>query len=85
MRCSPYTLFAIVSIASMSVCCCGFMIATGFDFFASDIHIHVPAGATLVTALTSLVTGKAVDPTVGLVAGGGRGGRCRLEKTNTRR
>ncbi len=51
-------------------------IATGFDFFASDIHIHVPAGATpkdgpsagvtLVTALASLVTGKAVDPTVAM-------------------
>jgi len=51
-------------------------IATGFDFFASDIHIHVPAGATpkdgpsagvtLFTALASLVTGKAVDPTVAM-------------------
>ncbi|WP_292519211.1 endopeptidase La [Methanoculleus sp.] len=49
---------------------------TGFDFFASDIHIHVPAGATpkdgpsagvtLFTALASLVTGKAVDPTVAM-------------------
>ncbi|MDD4455782.1 MAG: endopeptidase La, partial [Candidatus Methanomethylophilaceae archaeon] len=49
---------------------------TGFDFFASDIHIHVPAGATpkdgpsagvaLFTALTSLVTGKAVDPTTAM-------------------
>ena len=52
------------------------VIATGFDFFASDIHIHVPAGATpkdgpsagvtLFTALASLVTGKAVDPTVAM-------------------
>ena len=49
---------------------------TRFDFFASDIHIHVPAGATpkdgpsagvtLLTALASLVTGKAVDPTVAM-------------------
>ncbi|MBP7299214.1 MAG: endopeptidase La [Methanoculleus sp.] len=49
---------------------------TRFDFFASDIHIHVPAGATpkdgpsagvtLVTALASLITGKAVDPTVAM-------------------
>ena len=50
--------------------------ATRFDFFASDIHIHVPAGATpkdgpsagvtILTALASLVTGKAVDPTVAM-------------------
>ncbi|WP_292365901.1 MULTISPECIES: endopeptidase La [unclassified Methanoculleus] len=49
---------------------------TGFDFFASDVHIHVPAGATpkdgpsagvtLFTALASLVTGRAVDPTVAM-------------------
>jgi ATP-dependent Lon protease len=51
-------------------------IATGFDFFASDVHIHVPAGATpkdgpsagvtLFTALASLVTGRTVDPTVAM-------------------
>ena len=51
-------------------------IATGFDFFASDVHIHVPAGATpkdgpsagvtLFAALASLVTGKAVDPAVAM-------------------
>lgn len=47
-----------------------------FDFFSSDIHIHVPSGATpkdgpsagvtILTALASLVTGKAVDPTVAM-------------------
>ncbi|AKB78845.1 ATP-dependent protease La Type I [Methanosarcina horonobensis HB-1 = JCM 15518] len=47
-------------------------IGSGFDFIASDIHIHVPSGATpkdgpsagvtLFTALTSLISGKAVDP-----------------------
>ncbi|WP_407282250.1 endopeptidase La [Methanolobus sp. WCC1] len=45
--------------------------ANSFDFTESDIHIHVPSGATpkdgpsagvtLLTALTSLITGKAVD------------------------
>jgi ATP-dependent Lon protease len=48
----------------------------GFDFIASDIHIHVPSGATpkdgpsagvtLFTALTSLITGKAVDPKIAM-------------------
>ncbi|HZD43206.1 MAG TPA: S16 family serine protease, partial [Methanomicrobiales archaeon] len=50
--------------------------ANGFDFFSSDIHIHVPSGATpkdgpsagvtLFTALSSLITGRAVDPTVAM-------------------
>lgn len=50
--------------------------ATGFDYFASDIHIHVPSGATpkdgpsagvtLFTALASLITGTAVDPKVAM-------------------
>ncbi|MBP1929948.1 ATP-dependent Lon protease [Methanolinea mesophila] len=44
----------------------------GFDFIKSDIHIHVPSGATpkdgpsagvtLFSALASLITGKTVDP-----------------------
>ena len=47
-----------------------------FDFFSSDIHIHVPSGATpkdgpsagvtIFTALASLVTGRAVDPTIAM-------------------
>jgi ATP-dependent Lon protease len=46
--------------------------ATSFDFIASDVHIHVPSGATpkdgpsagvtLFSALASLITGKTVDP-----------------------
>jgi ATP-dependent Lon protease len=50
--------------------------ANRFDFIASDIHIHVPSGATpkdgpsagvtLFTALTSLITGKTVDPRIAM-------------------
>lgn len=50
--------------------------ANQFDFMTSDIHIHVPSGATpkdgpsagvtLFTALVSLITGKTVDPKLGM-------------------
>jgi ATP-dependent Lon protease len=50
--------------------------ADSFDFIKRDIHIHVPSGATpkdgpsagvtLFTALTSLITGKAVDPKIAM-------------------
>jgi ATP-dependent Lon protease len=50
--------------------------ANSFDFTSSDIHIHVPSGATpkdgpsagvtLFTALTSLITGRAVDPKIAM-------------------
>ncbi|MFA5347594.1 MAG: endopeptidase La [Methanoregula sp.] len=50
--------------------------ANSFDFIKSDIHIHVPSGATpkdgpsagvtLFTALASLITGKTVDPKVAM-------------------
>ena len=48
----------------------------GFNFITSDIHIHVPSGATpkdgpsagvtLFTALASLITGKTVDPNLAM-------------------
>ena len=50
--------------------------ANSFDFTSSDIHIHVPSGATpkdgpsagitLFTALASLISGKTVDPKVAM-------------------
>jgi ATP-dependent Lon protease len=46
------------------------------DFMASDVHIHVPSGATpkdgpsagitLFTALVSLITGKSLDPRIAM-------------------
>ncbi|MFH0967761.1 MAG: endopeptidase La [Methanobacteriota archaeon] len=49
---------------------------TGMNFLSSDIHIHVPSGATpkdgpsagvtIFTALTSLITGKTVDPNLAM-------------------
>jgi len=51
-------------------------LTAGFDFIASDVHIHVPSGATpkdgpsagiaLFTALASLITGKGVDPKIAM-------------------
>ena len=48
----------------------------GFNFITSDIHIHVPSGATpkdgpsagvtIFTALASLITGKTVDPNLAM-------------------
>jgi ATP-dependent Lon protease len=48
----------------------------GFNFMTSDIHIHVPSGATpkdgpsagvtLFTALASLITGKTADPNLAM-------------------
>jgi ATP-dependent Lon protease len=48
----------------------------GFNFMTSDIHVHVPSGATpkdgpsagvtLFTALTSLITGKTADPNLAM-------------------
>jgi len=48
----------------------------GFNFMTSDIHVHVPSGATpkdgpsagvtLFTALASLITGKTVDPNLAM-------------------
>jgi ATP-dependent Lon protease len=50
--------------------------ANSFDFIKSDIHIHVPSGATpkdgpsagvtLFTALASLITGKTVNPKIAM-------------------
>jgi ATP-dependent Lon protease len=50
--------------------------AESFNFMASDIHIHVPSGATpkdgpsagvtIFTALASLITGKTVDPKIAM-------------------
>ena len=49
---------------------------SGFNFMTSDIHVHVPSGATpkdgpsagvtLFTALSSLITGKTVDPNLAM-------------------
>jgi ATP-dependent Lon protease len=50
--------------------------ANGFNFITSDIHIHVPSGATpkdgpsagvtMFSALASLITGKTVDPDIAM-------------------
>jgi ATP-dependent Lon protease len=50
--------------------------AENFNFMASDIHIHVPSGATpkdgpsagvtIFTALASLITGRIVDPKIAM-------------------
>ena len=49
---------------------------SGFNFMTSDIHVHVPSGATpkdgpsagvtLFTALSSLITGRTVDPNLAM-------------------
>jgi ATP-dependent Lon protease len=51
-------------------------VENGFNFMTSDIHVHVPSGATpkdgpsagvtLFTALASLITGKTADPNLAM-------------------